>query len=64
MLIRVVGFLFGPFFYPVYFASFLHVVDFFANIAAPKSINSETKSPLPQRPYGAFRIATCSETRR
>jgi hypothetical protein len=46
MLIRVAEFLFGPFCYPVYFASFLHVVDLFANVTVPKSTDSEMKPPL------------------
>jgi hypothetical protein len=43
---QVTAFLFGPFFYPVYFATFLHAVDFFVNFAAPKAIKSERQSPF------------------
>jgi hypothetical protein len=63
MLMRVAAFLCGPFCYPVYFASFLHVIDFFANVTVPKSIDSEPRLPLAQKLFGGFRIATCSETK-
>jgi hypothetical protein len=44
MFSQVTTFLCGPFFYPVYFASFLHAFDFFVNFSAPKSIHSEPRS--------------------
>jgi hypothetical protein len=46
MLSQVTAFLCGPFFYPLYFASFLHTFDFFVNFAAPKSTQSEPRSPF------------------
>jgi hypothetical protein len=46
MFSQVATFLCGPFFYPVYFASFLHAFDFFVNFAAPESIRSEPCSPF------------------
>jgi hypothetical protein len=46
MLNQITGFLFGPFCYPIYFASFLHAFDFFVNFAEPKPIKSEPRSPL------------------
>jgi hypothetical protein len=46
MFSQVTTFLCGPFFYPVYFASFLHAFDFFANFTAPESIRSEPRSPF------------------
>jgi hypothetical protein len=49
MLMSVVAFLCGPFCYPVYFASFLHVVDIFVNVTVPKATNPESKSPLSQK---------------
>jgi hypothetical protein len=49
MFSQVTAFLCGPFFYPVYFASFLHAFDFFVNFAAPKSIQSEPRSPFLHR---------------
>jgi len=45
MFSQVTTFLCGPFFYPVYFASFLHAFDFFVNFAAPKSIQFEPRLP-------------------
>jgi hypothetical protein len=63
MLVRVLTFFFGPFWYPVYFASFLHVIDFFTNIALTKSINSEGDPPLPRKLRGGFQMATCIETK-
>jgi hypothetical protein len=47
MFTQVTTFLCGPFFYPVYFASFLYAFDFFVNFAAPKSTQSEPRSPHP-----------------
>jgi hypothetical protein len=46
MFSQVTTFLCGPFFYPVYFASFLHAFDFFVNFDAPESIPSEPRSPF------------------
>ena len=46
MFSQVTEFLCGPFFYPVYFAGFLHAFDFFVNFAASKSIQSEPRSPF------------------
>ena len=46
MFSQVTTFLCGPFFYPVYFASFLHAFDFFVNFAGPQ--------PSPSRPQSAF----------
>jgi hypothetical protein len=46
MFSQVTTFLCGPFFYPVYFASFLHAFDFFVNFAGPKSIQFEPQSPF------------------
>lgn len=46
MFSEVAGFLFGPFCYPLYFASFLHAVDLFVNITGPRSTDSEPRSPL------------------
>jgi hypothetical protein len=47
MFSQVTTFLCGPFFYPLYFASFLHAFDFFVNFAAPESIPSEPLLALP-----------------
>ncbi len=47
MFTQVTTFLCGPFFYPVYFASFLHAFDFFANFAAPQSTQSRLRSQRP-----------------
>jgi hypothetical protein len=46
MFSQVTSFLCGPFFYPLYFASFLHTFDFFVNFAALKSTQSEPRSPF------------------
>ena len=46
MFSQVTTFFCGPFFYPVYFATFLHAFDFFANFDSPKSIQSEPQSPF------------------
>jgi len=46
MFSQVTEFLCGPFFYPVYFAGFLHAFDFFVNFAASKSTQSEPRSPF------------------
>ena len=46
MFTQITTFLCGPFFYPVYFASFLHAFDFFMNFDAPESIPSEPRSPF------------------
>jgi hypothetical protein len=47
MFSQLTTFLCGPFFYPVYFASFLHVFDFFLNFATPSFTQSEPRSPFP-----------------
>ena len=47
MFSQVTSFLFGPFCYPVFLASFLHAIDFFVNFAAPKSIDSDSQSQFP-----------------
>jgi hypothetical protein len=50
MFSQLTAVLCGPFFYPVYFAGFLHAFDFFVNFTAPKSIprsiQSEQRSPF------------------
>jgi hypothetical protein len=47
MFSQLTTFLCGPFFYPVYFASFLHAFDFFVNFATPSFARSESRSPFP-----------------
>lgn len=47
MFSQLTTFLCGPFFYPVYFASFLHAYDFFLNFATPSLTHSEPRSPFP-----------------
>jgi hypothetical protein len=47
MFSQLTTFLCGPFFYPVYFASFLHAFDFFVNFATPSFTRSESRSPFP-----------------
>jgi hypothetical protein len=49
MFTQLTEFLCGPFFYPVFFATFLHAFDFFVISAAPEPTQSEPRSPL-QRP--------------
>ena len=46
MFSQVTTFVCGPFFYPLYFATFLHAFDFFVNFAAPKSTQFEPQSPF------------------
>jgi hypothetical protein len=52
MFTQVTTFLCGPFFYPVYFASFLHAFDFFVNFATPPRLRS-------QRPLAINSVSQC-----
>jgi hypothetical protein len=47
MFSQLTTFLCGPFFYPVYLASFLHAYDFFLNFATPNFIQPEPRSLFP-----------------
>jgi hypothetical protein len=47
MFSQLTTFLCGPFFYPVYCASFLHAYDFFVNFATPNFTRSEPRSHFP-----------------
>jgi hypothetical protein len=57
MFSQLTALLCGPFFYPVYFASFLHAFDFFLNFTTPSFPQSEPRSPLTARAGDRFRIA-------
>jgi hypothetical protein len=46
MITQLTEFLCGPFFYPVFFASFLHAFDFFVISAAPQPPQSESRLPF------------------
>jgi hypothetical protein len=61
MLSQVAAFVFGPFCTPLFFAGFLHAVDFFVTDAAPKSNDSEPQLPS-QRPLrNDFELPPCGE---
>jgi hypothetical protein len=49
MFSELADFLCGPFFYPVFFASFLHAFDFFVNLGAPQSTKSQPRSHFQRR---------------
>ena len=46
MFTQLTAFMCGPFFYPVFFASFLHAFDYFVSSAAPESTQSQPRSPF------------------
>jgi hypothetical protein len=46
MFTQVTEFLCGPFFYPVFFATFLHAFDFFVISAAPEPPKSKPRLPF------------------
>jgi hypothetical protein len=50
MFSQLTTFLCGPFFYPVYFATFLHAFDFFVNFATPSLTQPRPRSPFSHAP--------------